>query len=94
LVKINVHSPFFLDKRTGASIIHQSEFLSDLDFADQGFYQEAAMNVLELCDREIAAPRLVNYRERTMNDHAVAIVNGILIFTIVFQLILVKIWVS
>jgi hypothetical protein len=29
-----------------------------------------------------------------MNDHAVAIVNGLLIFTIVFQLILVKIWVS
>jgi hypothetical protein len=27
-----------------------------------------------------------------MNDHAVAIVNGLLIFTIVFQLILVKIW--
>lgn len=33
-------------------------------------------------------------RERTMNDHAVAIVNGILIATIVVQLILVKIWVS
>ncbi len=29
-----------------------------------------------------------------MNDHAVAIVNGILIATIVVQLILVKIWVS
>jgi hypothetical protein len=29
-----------------------------------------------------------------MNDHAVAIVNGILIVTIVVQLILVKIWVS
>ncbi len=29
-----------------------------------------------------------------MNDHTVAIVNGLLIFTIVFQLILVKIWVS
>ncbi len=29
-----------------------------------------------------------------MNDHAVAIVNGLLIFAIVFQLILVKIWVS
>ncbi len=29
-----------------------------------------------------------------MNDHAVAIVNGILILTIVVQLILVKIWVS
>ena len=37
---------------------------------------------------------LVPDRERTMNDHTVAIVNGILIFTIVFQLILVKIWVS
>jgi hypothetical protein len=29
-----------------------------------------------------------------MNDHAVAIVNGLLIVTIVVQLILVKIWVS
>lgn len=29
-----------------------------------------------------------------MNDHAVAIVNGILILTIVVQLILVRIWVS
>jgi hypothetical protein len=29
-----------------------------------------------------------------MNDHAVAIVNGILVLTIVIQLILVKIWVS
>jgi hypothetical protein len=29
-----------------------------------------------------------------MNDHTVAIVNGILIVTIVVQLILVKIWVS
>jgi hypothetical protein len=29
-----------------------------------------------------------------MNDHAVAIVNGLLVLTIVFQLILVKIWVS
>jgi hypothetical protein len=29
-----------------------------------------------------------------MNDHAVAIVNGLLILTIVVQLILVKIWVS
>ncbi len=29
-----------------------------------------------------------------MNDHAVAIVNGLLIITIVVQLILVKIWVS
>jgi hypothetical protein len=29
-----------------------------------------------------------------MNDHAVAIVNGLLIFTVLFQLVLVKIWVS
>jgi hypothetical protein len=29
-----------------------------------------------------------------MNDHAVAIVNGILIVTVLFQLVLVKIWVS
>jgi hypothetical protein len=29
-----------------------------------------------------------------MNDHAVAIVNGLLVLTIVVQLILVRIWVS
>ncbi len=29
-----------------------------------------------------------------MNDHAVAVVNGLLIAAIVVQLILVKIWVS
>jgi hypothetical protein len=29
-----------------------------------------------------------------MNDHAVAIINGLLIATILIQLVLVKIWVS